>query len=84
MDDVGEAYEAGDGDGSVKKRGRVKVIYGVKQRKWNSSKIPPDSLDALKMAGSIADFTEREEVFEQNRAGLMKLIRFFTSLTFKE
>ena len=76
MDDVEEATEGGDNDGSVKKRGRVKVIYGVKQRKWNSSKIPPDSLDALKIAGRISDFAEREEVFEQNRAGLMKLIRF--------
>ena len=76
MDDVEEAAEADDNDGCVKKKGRVKVVYGVKQRKWNSSKIPPDSLDALKMAGRITDFAEREELFEQNRAGLMKLIRF--------
>ena len=41
MDDVEEATEAGDNDGSVKKRGRVKVMNGVKQRKWNSSNIPP-------------------------------------------
>ena len=78
MDDVGEVTEVGDNDGSVKKKGRVKVIYGVKQKKWNCTKIPPDYLNALK----ITDFAEREEVFEQNRAGLMKLIRSFTSLTY--
>ena len=42
MDDVGEVTEVGDNDGSVKKKGRVKVIYGVNQKKWNCTKIPPD------------------------------------------
>ena len=60
-----------------KKKGKVKVVYGVKQKKWYSSKMSAQSLDALKMAGNIQDFQGREEIFCQNRAGLMQLIRFF-------
>ena len=51
------------------------MVYGVNQKKWYAQKIPKDSVEALKLAGKMSQFQEREEVFSQHRAGLMHLIR---------
>ena len=82
---MGEGDSENDEE-TPKKKCKVKVVYGVKQKKWYSSKMSAQSLDALKMAGKIQDYQGREEIFCQNRAGLMQLIRlieFVFSTLFK-
>jgi hypothetical protein len=58
-----------------RKKGRSRLIYGVNQKKWYATKVPASSIDALKQAGKVQQFQEREELFNQNRPGLMKLIK---------
>ena len=59
-----------------RKKGRCKLIYGVNQKKWYATKVPASSIDALKQAGKVRQFEEREELFNQNRPGLMKLVKW--------
>ena len=71
-----EAEETDDGVAGERKKGRTKLIYGVSQKKWYTAKSTKDSIEALKQAGKTAEYDAREEIFNQNRAGLMQLIRF--------
>ena len=71
-----EDAENDEEDRTTKKRGRAKVVYGVSQKKWYAGKITKDSVEALKLPGKISNFEDREEILNQNRAGLMEMIRF--------
>lgn len=70
-----EVEDTDDGGAGVRKKGRTKLVYGVSQKKWYTAKSTKDSIEALKQAGKIAEYETREEIFNQNREGLMQLIR---------
>ena len=69
-----------DDEEEIKKKGKLKRIYGVIQKKWHNTKVQKSSVDNLKLAGSISNFEDREEVFENNRPALTKLIRLIEGL----
>ena len=60
----------------VIKKGRNKQVYGVNNTKFYAVDNSKESLTALKLAGAMGGFDEREEIFKKHRPALMKLIRF--------
>ena len=62
------------------KKGKPKYIYGVNNKKWYTPNNCKSSMEELKLAGKVADFEEREQLFDKNRAALMKIIRFFSRI----
>ena len=59
------------------KKGKKKLVYGVNNTKYYSSNTSKQCVESLKMAGKVEQFEARENIFEDNRPALMKLIRLF-------
>ena len=60
----------------VMKKGRNNQVYGVNNTKFFAGNSSKESLNALKLAGAMDGFEEREDIFKKNRPALMKFIRF--------
>ena len=75
-------YVVEEADIEPAKKGKPKYIYGVNNKKWYSPDSCKSSMDDLKLAGKVADFEEREQLFDKNRPALMKIIRFFIKNSF--
>ena len=58
------------------KKARTKHVYGVINQKWYAEDQTKTSAEALKLAGKVRDFEDREQIFDKNRKALMKMIRF--------
>ena len=58
------------------KKGKQKLQYGVNNKKFYVDIKDQNSVECLKRAGHVERFEEREEIFEENRPALMKMIRF--------
>ena len=68
------------------KKGKTKQVYGVSNNKWYAHSNSKEAIEALKLAGKVEAFEDREKIFDESRAGLMKLIRYsaksFQNFTF--
>ena len=62
-------------DEEPNKRGKKKLMYGVNNQRFYATNNSKSSLEALKTAGKIEQFETREQIFEDNRSALMKLMR---------
>ena len=75
-DDVDEEMEP-------KKKGKKKEVYGVNNKKWYEGSNDKNSVEKLRLAAQATDYEEREQIFEDNRPGLMKLIRNSQQMVYK-
>ena len=53
------------------KKGEKKQVYGVRNHKWYARSSSKEAIEALKLAGQVEAYEDREEIFDQNRAGLL-------------
>ena len=61
------------------KKGKKKQVYGVINTKYYVVDSRKSSLEALKQAGKVKNFEERELIFSTNRAALMTLMRYLSA-----
>ena len=61
------------------KKGKKKQVYGVINMKYYVVDSRKSSLEALKQAGKVKNFEERELIFSTNRAALMTLMRYLSA-----